>query len=276
MNPQNPASYVGWFQSLISIAAGRNYISALSGFVIALGGIGLLDPEHQKTIIESVNHIMDGLGLIAKGGMALVPIIIIVAARFAGVASSIFGRTAAIAADAEKDGLRLVVASNSKVADMANAIPGPAVTTAAPETPVKVTVPSPIQPIPTVRFGGGAAPVIMLCLMIPLLQGCSATQAGMRAMEIISQVSEALQTGLRVTKEIVRANCGEVGAALQAANQITETAGASCRVRNEVNRYASSVANICNNIDGITNIPQAVSLVRDARKKARAVIASGC
>lgn len=275
MNPQNPAAYVGWLQSLISVAAGRNYLSAISGFLIALGGVGLMDPEHQKIAIDSINQIMDGAGLMAKGVLALVPVVVLVSARFAGVASSIFGRAAAINADAEKDGLRLVVADTSKVAPLAEALPGAALTVAAPETPVKIAVPSPAQPIPAVKFKSTGL-VLLLLLLAPTLGGCSATQVGMRAMEIISTIRDSISTGLAVTKEIVRANCGEVGAALQTANQITDTAGSSCRVRNEVNRYASAVANICNNIDGIKNVAQAYSLVRDARTKARAVIASGC
>lgn len=275
MNPQNPAAYVGWLQSLISVAAGRNYLSALSGILIALGGVGLMDPEHQKIVIDSINQIMDGAGLIAKGFLALVPVVVLVSARFAGVASSIFGRAAAINADAEKDGLRLVVAETSKVAPLAQALPGPALTVAAPETPVKVSVPAPVQPIPTVKFRSTGL-VLLLLLLAPTLGGCSAAQAATRALEIFSTVRDSLATGLAVTKEIVRTNCGEVGAALQMANQITDASGASCKARVNVNRYASAVADICNNIDGIKNVAQAYSLVRDARTKARAVIASGC
>lgn len=226
----NPGNFVGILESLKGIAAGRNYISFASGICLALASVGFLDPDQQKVLLDGINLVMEGLGKISAGLLAVFPVITLIAARFAGVAGSIFGRTAAINAESEKTGLRLIVADDSKLAPLAAALPGPGVTIAPPMQPVRVVVPQPAPESRGATLSSFFAVPLIIILALPL-GGCDAV-TWRDAWRTAVQIAGAYLSGnpdqrrsLLETREVINRGCAAIGYAEQEAYTRSQTCG---------------------------------------------------
>jgi hypothetical protein len=143
----NPSHFVSILDSLKSAAASRNYLSFVLGAGTLLAGLGVMDQESVQGLVAAVQEIMSGFGTmvggVQKAWLLVGPGLLLVIGRYAGVASSIFGRVAAVNKDAQKDGIQVVVADNSKLAPLVVALPGTTATVAPPEQPIAVKVPEP-------------------------------------------------------------------------------------------------------------------------------------
>lgn len=248
----NPGHFVGILESLKGIAAGRNYISFASGICLALASVGFLDPEQQKVLLDGINQVMEGLGKVSAGLLAVFPVITLIAARFAGVAASIFGRTAAINAEAEKTGLRLIVADDSKVAPLAAALPGLGVTLAPPLQPVKVTVPQPAPEEKAKTLSSMFAVPLIIILALPL-GGCDAVtwrDAWNAAVQIAGQYlsgNPELRKSLLETRNVIARGCNAIGYAEQEAYTRSQTCGT------KVSKLRAGVEAICMNQSLLTD-----------------------
>lgn len=156
---QNPATtapsaskFVGIGESLFSQAAARNFGSYMAGAGTIALTLGVLDAAQVKDFVDAMQMIFDGMKQIFGGVSKVIliagPVLALIIARVAGVKASLFGRLKAMDADAKQDGIKVVVADNSRAAEFAKQLPGDDVSVAKPLVPVKVTVP-PAQPAKT-------------------------------------------------------------------------------------------------------------------------------
>lgn len=158
----NPSHFVSILDSLSSAAASRNYVSFVLGAGTLLVGMGLMDQETVTGLVAAVQEITSGFGTmvggVQKAWILVGPTILLIIGRYAGVASSIFGRVAAVNKDAQRDGIQVVVAENSKLAPLVVALPGTTATVAPPEQPIAVKVPEPAPaaqiPVPVGFYSG--------------------------------------------------------------------------------------------------------------------------
>lgn len=74
--------------ALTTAAASRNYVSAVTGFGGALVFLGVIDQDSSKSLIEGVQHMMNGLGEFVLGAkqvyLVAVPVALAIIAKFAG------------------------------------------------------------------------------------------------------------------------------------------------------------------------------------------------
>lgn len=115
---------------------------------------------------------------------------------------------------------------------------------------------------------------LVILLALPLA-GCNPGQFANKVLEGIEDVTDAIQVGVGYARSVADKYCLEVSVALQQANQLTGQAGASCKVKNEVQRIASGVASYCNGAEPV-NLTTFLAKLKKAKTDARAVVAAGC
>lgn len=116
--------------------------------------------------------------------------------------------------------------------------------------------------------------IAALCAAL-LVSGCKPGEIANKVLEGIEDVTDAIQVGVGYARTVADKYCLEVSVALQQANQLTGQAGASCKVKNEVQRIAAGVASYCNGAEPV-NLTAFLAKLKKAKTDARAVVAAGC
>lgn len=92
-----------FLQALSTIAAQRNYASSLAGVVAVVIALGAVDPTTAHSMVDAFQQMMDGLGQFVMGAKKLylvaAPVVVMLCAKYAGVAASLKGRLTSIAND---------------------------------------------------------------------------------------------------------------------------------------------------------------------------------
>lgn len=121
--------------ALTTAAASRNYVSALTGFGGALVFLGVIDQDSSKSLIDGVQHIMNGLGEMVLGAkqvyLVLLPVVVGLIGKFAGSsqikheeATTLPAQLTAITSRPDVKVEGKIVVADPKVAD---AVPSPQV-----------------------------------------------------------------------------------------------------------------------------------------------------
>lgn len=119
-----------------------------------------------------------------------------------------------------------------------------------------------------------AAALVAVALTV---SGCKPGEIASKILDGIEDVSDAVQSGIGWANSVADKYCVQVSDALTKANQLSGTVGASCKVKNEVNRLASGVASYCNNPTGRpSGVADMIAKLKQAARDARAVVAAGC
>ena len=84
------------------LASGRNYASTIVGFI---GGVGVVSAAQDKGLMDAINEIFKGLGMVLHGATSLwyiliaaFPVITVVMARFASSSATVSNQAAAVKA----------------------------------------------------------------------------------------------------------------------------------------------------------------------------------
>lgn len=90
-------------EGLASLAASRNYLSAVAGAGTVLVVLGAIDSDQAKGLVDGAQQFMDGIGQAVGGAKKILiivgPVVMGICAKYAGLSATLRGRLTSIAAD---------------------------------------------------------------------------------------------------------------------------------------------------------------------------------
>ena len=119
---------------------------------------------------------------------------------------------------------------------------------------------------------------ILIALAAPLGGCVTSIDGALQIVDAATRIYNSVRSGVETTRIALSQECLAVSNLLNQVNQSTEAFGASCKIKQAVNKYATRVSTYCNDLSKVnaSSMKSVLSTVQQAKADAQQVIAQGC